>query len=255
MIYYFKTEKLCVGYNSKPLIKDITIGIEKGHILTLIGPNGAGKSTVLKSIAGQLEKIEGSVYLSDRDIKDYSKKDLSKNMAVMFTDKLKTDMMSCEEVVSSGRYPYTGHFGLLTQNDRDAVNEVIKEVGIEEFKDADFNRISDGQRQRVLLAKALCQEPEILLLDEPTSYLDIRHKLEFLSVIEKLKNEKKMTIIMSMHELDLARRISDEVLCLKGDHVDRFGTAKEVFEDEYIRNLFGIEEDLFRFATEKGIQI
>lgn len=252
--YYFKTEKLTVGYDNKPIVKDIEIGIDKGEILSIIGPNGAGKSTVLKSIARQLEKISGAVYLDEKEISDYSGSDFSKKTAVLFTDGIKGDMMSVEEVVSAGRYPYTGHFGVLSEHDKEVVFETMKTVGILDYKDKDFDKISDGQKQRVLLAKVLCQEPEIILLDEPTSFLDIRYKLEFLSVIEKMK-KKNISIIMSVHELDLAKNISDKILCLKGEYSDKFGTPEEIFKREYICELFGIDENNNQFAKDKGIEI
>ncbi len=252
---YFKTQKLTVGYNKTPVIKDIEIEINKGEIITLIGSNGAGKSTILKSIAGQLSKIAGTVYLDEKDISEFSGKELSEKMAVLFTDKINGEMKTCEEVVSAGRYPYTGHFGILSNKDKEAVEETMKIVGIEDLKDCDFMKLSDGQKQRVLLAKALCQEPEILLLDEPTSYLDIKYKLDFLSVLEKMKKEKQLTVIMSMHELDLAAKVSDKILCLKGEYADRYGKPEEIFKDEYISTLFGIDEKLNEYAKEKGIDL
>ena len=255
MTYYFKTEKLSVGYNNQVLIRDIEIGIEKGEILTLIGPNGAGKSTVLKSIARQLAPIAGTVYLDEKDLSGISGNEAAKRMGILFTDRIKSEMMTCEDVVSTGRYPYTGHFGLLSKDDVRVVKETMELVGIADLAERDFTKISDGQRQRVMLARALCQEPEIVLLDEPTSFLDIRHKLEFLSVLEKMREKTSLTVIMSVHELDLAKGIADKVLCLKGDKTDRFGTPEEIFDEEYIKALYGVSDELKAFADGKGISI
>ncbi len=252
-VFYFSTKELVVGYDNKPLIKNIDIGVNKGEILSIIGPNGAGKSTVLKSIAKQLESISGCIYLDSKDMQNISSSELSKKMAVLFTDRIKGEMMSCEEVVAAGRYPYTGRFGILSENDKKIVEETMKTVGIYDLKDSDYSKISDGQKQRVLLAKVLCQEPQIILLDEPTSFLDIRYKLEFFSVIEKMKKEKNLTVIMSLHELELAKSISDKVLCLKGEYVDRFGTVSEIFDRDYICELFGINDSLGSFALDKNI--
>ena len=174
-------------------------------------------------------------------------------MAVLLTERIKSEMMTCRDVVSTGRYPYTGYFGVLGEEDKRKVTEAMELVKVADLEDRDFSRISDGQRQRVMLARAIAQEPEIIILDEPTSFLDIRHKLEFLSVLEKMKEEKNVTVVMSMHELDLAGRISDKILCLKGDVADRFGTPEEVMDDEYIRNLFEIDEELMDFASSRGI--
>lgn len=245
MEYYFHTKQLCVGYRGKALVKDIEIGLEKGEILTVIGPNGAGKSTLLKSIAKQLKPVGGTVCLEQKSLADMSGAELAKKMAVAFTEKMQTELMTCEDVAAVGRYPYTGRFGVLTKEDRDKVEEAMALVHVEQMKEADFSRISDGQRQRVMLARAICQEPEILVLDEPVSFLDIRHKLEFLSVLQELREKKKLTVIMSLHELELAKLVSDKILCLRGEYVERYGTPEEIFETDFIKRLYGIEEETF----------
>lgn len=241
MEYYFKTKQMGVGYHGKFLIKDIEFGLQKGEILTLIGPNGAGKSTILKSIARQLALVSGVVYLEKKDINQMSAEEFSKKMAVVFTDKLKTEMMSCEDVVATGRYPYTGHFGILSKEDYAVVEEAMDLVHVTEIRNDDFSKISDGQRQRVMLARAICQEPEIIVLDEPTSFLDVKYKLEFLSVLQKLRSTKGLTVIMSLHELELAERISDRILCVRGEYVERFGKPEEIFTPGYMKSLFEIE--------------
>lgn len=244
--FYFHTQKLCVGYQGKPLLRDVEIGIEKGEIIVLIGPNGAGKSTLLKSIAGQLKLLGGAVCLEDMEIAGMPGKELSRRMSVFFTEKMQTELMTCEDVVATGRYPYTGYFGVLSQEDRASVAKAMELVHIEEIKYQDFTKISDGQRQRVMLARAICQETEIIVLDEPVSFLDIRHKLEFLSVILELRDKRGLTVIMSLHELELAKIISDKVLCLKGEYVERYGTPDEIFRQGFIERLFDISEENFQ---------
>lgn len=243
--YYFHAKKLCVGYDGKPLIKDMEITLPQGEILTLIGPNGAGKSTVLKSIAGQLRLLGGTVYLKEEDLSEMKAGRLAKRMSVVFTEKLRAEMKNCRDVVATGRYPYTGWFGVLSKEDERIVDEVMELTHITEIRGQEFDRISDGQRQRVMLARAICQEPEIVILDEPTSYLDIRYKLEFLSILQEMREKKGLTVIMSLHELELAKIISDKVLCLKGEYVERLGTPKEVFEAEFMERLFGMDESSF----------
>ena len=250
-----RCENLTIGYNKMPLIKDINIAVKRGEIVTLIGPNGAGKSTLLKSLSRQLEPIEGSVYLDDKKLSEMSGSDLSKKVAILFTDRIKGEMMNCYDVVATGRYPYTGYFGVLGDKDREVIENTMKLVKVEDLCDKDFKKISDGQRQRIMLARALCQEPEIVLLDEPTSFLDIRHKLEFLSILEQMKEDKKLTVIMSVHELDIAQKISDRVLCLKGDNVEKFGTPEEIFTKDFIRDLFDVNESLNEYAEKKNIKL
>ena len=238
--YYVITEKMSVGYQGKPLIEDVEIRLPKGEILTLIGPNGAGKSTILKSIAGQLALIAGCVRLAGEDAKSLSGAELSRKMAVVMTQRLHAELMTCEDVVATGRYPYTGRFGILSPEDHAAVERAMELVRVTELREQYFDRISDGQRQRVMLARAICQEPEILILDEPTSFLDVRHKLEFLSILQKLCREQQLTVILSLHELELAEKISDRILCVKGHTVDRIGRPEEVLTQGYIREVYGI---------------
>ena len=149
--------------------------------------------------------------------------------------------MRCGEVVAAGRYPYTGRLGLLTEKDRRVVREIMEKVGIAALAERDFTRISDGQRQRVLLARALCQQPRLLVLDEPTSFLDIRHKLEFLRLLRALSKERQIAVVMSMHELELAERFADTLLCIKDGRVDRSGAPAEIFSGGYIDSLYGME--------------
>ena len=238
---YFRTIKMAVGYNGKPLMEQIEIGLSKGEILTLIGPNGSGKSTILKSIAGQLALLGGTIMLGSSHLEEMSLSRRAQTMAVLLTERLRTEMMTCEDVVATGRYPYTGRFGILSEKDREAVAEAMKLVHVEELKDQDFTRISDGQRQRIMLARAICQEPEVIILDEPTSFLDIRHKLELLAILRRMAKEKGITVIMSLHEIDLAQKISDKIICVKGDAISHFGAPDTIFREDIIRELYEID--------------
>lgn len=242
---YFKLQHLSVGYHGTPLIHDIDIEIRKGEIVTLIGPNGSGKSTILKSITRQLEMVGGKVFFAGRDLMDYSFRELSKKMAVVLTERMKPELMTCHDVVATGRYPYTGRLGVLTREDEDKVDEAMAAVHAQEIGNRDFNAISDGQRQRVLLARAICQEPDVIVLDEPTSFLDIRHKLELLSILRHMAREKQITVIMSLHEIDLAMKISDRIVCVHGDTIFGCGSPEEVFDEEMIRELYGIDNGYF----------
>lgn len=243
--FYFQTRQLCVGYQGKPLLKDIEIGLGRGEVMTVVGPNGAGKSTLLKSIAGQLKPLAGVICLDGKDMGKVSGRELSQQMAVVFTEKMQTELMTCEDVVATGRYPYTGYFGILSDTDRAAVAEAMELVHVSDIRRQDFTKVSDGQRQRVMLARAICQEPEIIVMDEPVSFLDIKHKLAFLSVLLALRDQKNLTVIMSLHELELAKIVSDKILCLKGEYVERYGTPEEIFRQDFIERLFDLSEESF----------
>ena len=221
--YYFQMKDLSVGYNGNSLIRDINIGINKGEIVTLIGPNGSGKSTILKSITRQLKVVGGNVFFDDTSLLKLPYKELASKMAVVLTDRIKTELMTCHDIVATGRYPYTGRLGILTQEDECLVEEAMQAVHAQELGNRDFNAISDGQKQRVLLARAICQDPDVIVLDEPTSFLDVKYKLELLSILERMARQKKITVIMSLHEIDLAQKISDKIICVKGEIVTLIG--------------------------------
>ena len=242
---YISMDNLAVGYNGKALIHDICIGIEKGEIVALIGPNGAGKSTILKSITRQLKIISGNVSIAEQNLTKLSFRDLSTKMAVVLTERMKPELMTCHDIVATGRYPYTGKLGILSREDEQKVDEAMEAVHAQELGDRDFNAISDGQRQRVLLARAICQEPEIIVLDEPTSFLDVRYKLELLSILRDMAKKKKITVIMSLHEIDLAEKIADKIICVKGDHIAHYGKPETIFKEDTIRELYGIDNGYF----------
>ena len=245
MSYSFSVKGLTVGYQKSPLIRDIELYMEPGEILTLIGPNGGGKSTILKSITRQLDTLAGTVYIGEQEIHAVDYKELAKRMAVVLTERVHTEMMRCHDVVALGRYPYTGHLGLLKEEDERIVRESMERVHVEDLMERDFMTISDGQKQRVMLARAICQQPEIIVLDEPTSYLDIRHKVELLTILRSMARENHTTIIMSLHEIDLAQKISDQVLCVKGEVCSHYGTPEEIFRKEIIYDLYEISEDTY----------
>ncbi len=242
---YFELSNLSVGYNRNVLIRDICLDIKKGEIVTLIGPNGAGKSTILKSITRQLEIIGGQVLFDSREIRSITYKELSTKMAVVLTERLKTELLTCHDIVATGRYPYTGRLGILSEEDEEKVDEALKAVNALDLGSRDFNAISDGQKQRILLARAICQDPEIIILDEPTSFLDIRYKLELLSILGRMAKEKGITIIMTLHEIDLAQKISDKIVCVSGDHITRYGSPQEIFREDIIRELYNIDNGFF----------
>lgn len=237
-----ETRKLTVGYNKKSLINDIDLGVEKGKIVTLIGPNGSGKSTILKTITRHLAKIGGVVMLDQLDVEKWSSKELAKRMSVMLTERVAPELMTCHEVVALGRYPYTNAFGKLTPEDEVIVMDSLRLVRVEHLADQLFTQISDGQRQRVLLARALCQQPEVLVLDEPTSYLDIRHKIELLDILQALAARKQVAILLSLHEIDLAAKISDWLICVKGNRIERAGQPDTVFTDNNMCELYDLHK-------------
>lgn len=237
----FKTEELSVGYDGRALLQNIDILLEKGRILTLIGPNGGGKSTILKSITRHLQTISGRVFVGGRDLQSWQPRELAKKMAVVLTDRVRPELTTCAQVVALGRYPHTGLFGRLTDRDNEAVYEALQRVHALDLAEKDFASLSDGQRQRILLARALCQEPEIIVLDEPTAYLDIRYKIELLEILRKMAREQGITVILSLHEIDLAAKISDYLLCVQ-EKQTQWGTPEQLLESGAVEQLYAMEK-------------
>lgn len=242
---YFETQKLSVGYHRRPLIEDIDIGIWQGGILCLIGPNGSGKSTILRSITRHLTKLGGVVAIGGRDLDGMSDKELARHVSVVLTDRIEPELMTCWEVVAAGRYPYTNHFGKLSREDQRIVEDSMARVNALELREQRFTELSDGQKQRVLLARALCQQPEVIVLDEPTSYLDIRHKIELLDILREMTASRGLSVVLSLHEVDLATKLADVVVLVKDNAIFRCGAPEDVLDDDTIRQLYDIHDGSF----------
>ena len=246
MDYYFNAEQLSVGYDGKPVVRNIEAALQKGQILSLIGPNGSGKSTILKSITKQLKTVSGIARIDGRSIDEISPRELSRQAAVVLTERPKPELMTCRDVVAVGRYPYTGMLGILSETDKEKIDEALSLVNALELKDRSFSEVSDGQLQRILLARTICQEPEIIVLDEPTSFLDIRYAVEILDILRRMTSERGITVIMSLHELQYAKRVSDLVMCIKDGFVMRLDTPDAVFNEDVISRLYDLPDGTYR---------
>ncbi|MDY3873518.1 MAG: ABC transporter ATP-binding protein [Roseburia lenta] len=240
-----RASDLVVGYEGKSVLKDVNFWVRPGQILTLIGPNGSGKSTLLKSITRQLKTIAGQVYLAEGTMDAYTDAALAKQMAMVTTERISPELMTCRDVVATGRYPYTGRFGVLGKEDEEKVQKALESLHALEVADRLFAKVSDGQRQRVMLARAICQEPKILILDEPTSYLDMHYKLEILQSIRNMVKEENLAVVMSLHELDLAQKVSDLVACVDGETIAKIGRPEEIFCGDTIACLYGVNSQAY----------
>lgn len=219
--------QLSVGYTlSHPVISDIDLELKSGQLSCLIGENGIGKSTLLKTLTGFLPKLKGSVLFDNRDIMSFSQRELARQVSIVLTQKPDVQNLIIEEIIGLGRSPYTGFFGRLRIDDRVVVNDAIATMGIEKLRGRMIQTLSDGERQKVMIAKALAQETPVILLDEPTAFLDFPSKAETFQSLQRMAHERDKLILLSTHDLELAVRFADSLLEVKE------GTLKEVSATE-----------------------
>ncbi|MBF1443490.1 ABC transporter ATP-binding protein [Prevotella pallens] len=206
-------EQLSVGYKGfPPVVSNINVEIKSGELTCLIGSNGIGKSTLLKTLTGFLPKLSGRLLLDGRDINMLSQRERAKYISIVLTYKSDVQNLSVTEMVGMGRMPYTGFWGKLNTSDQTIVAEAIEMVGIEHLKNRMIQTLSDGERQKVMIAKALAQQTPVILLDEPTSFLDFPSKVEMLQLLHRLAKETNKVVFLSTHDLELALRIADRLV-------------------------------------------
>ena len=249
------TENLDIGYDGKAVVEGVCMDLHPGEIMALIGPNGTGKSTLLKTLSGQLPPVRGEVFLKGRELGKIPDREKAQTMSLLLTGRADPELMTCEEVVAIGRYPYTGIMGRLSEHDREIMDYAMRLANAQEWKDQYFHQISDGQKQRVLLARAICQEPEVLILDEPTSFLDIRHKLELLQILIRLAKEEQVAVVVSLHEIELAKKVADTVICIREGQAEKGRDPAEVFARASICRLFDLTEEQYRWMYGSGESI
>ena len=208
--------QLSVGYTlSHPVISDINLELRSGQLACLIGENGIGKSTLLKTLTGFLPKLKGSLLLGNRDIESFSQRELARQVSIVLTQKPDVQNLTIEEIIGLGRSPYTGFFGRLRAEDRKVVDDAIATMGIEKLRGRMIQTLSDGERQKVMIAKALAQETPVILLDEPTAFLDFPSKAETFQSLQRMAHERDKLILLSTHDLELAVRFADSLLEVK----------------------------------------
>ena len=208
--------QLSVGYSSShPVISDISVELHSGQLACLIGENGIGKSTLLKTLTGFLPKLKGRLLLDNRDIESFSQQELARQVSIVLTQKPDVQNLTIDEIIGLGRSPYTGFFGRLRAEDRLAVDDAIAAMGIEKLRGRMIQTLSDGERQKVMIAKALAQETPVILLDEPTAFLDFPSKVDTFQSLRNMAHERDKLILLSTHDLELAVRFADSLLEVK----------------------------------------
>ena len=226
---------LSIGYRQRGgnrlVASGINAEIEGGRFTCLIGANGAGKSTLLKTLAGFLPKLGGSIYIEGKEISDFTAKDMARTVGVVLTARPEAMNMTVEETVALGRTPYTGFWGTLSANDRRIVGEAMEQVGISHLARRVISTLSDGERQKMMIAKALAQQTPVIFLDEPTAYLDYPSKVEAMLLLARLSHDTGKTIFMSTHDLELALQTADTLWLMAGDGKISIGSPRELAEN------------------------
>lgn len=239
-----EAQQLTIGYGDKTIVTNLELFIPDGKMTCLIGPNGCGKSTILKTIARLLKPASGVALLDGKDIHKQSTKELAQRVAILPQSPQTPEGLKVKELVSYGRSPYQKGFGQLSNNDWEKIHWALEQTHLLDDADRLVDSLSGGQRQRVWIAMALAQDTEVLLLDEPTTYLDMAHQLEVLQVLEKLNKEHNRTIIMVLHDLNHASRFSDYMVSIRDGKIVKKGSPTEVMEKNVLRTVFDIEANI-----------
>ena len=235
-------ELLSTGYRNKKNVTvvahDINATIQGGELTCLLGPNGAGKSTLLRTLSAFLPPVKGDISIMGRNLRDYTDKELAKTIGVVLTEKTDLRNMTVYDLIGLGRSPYTGFWGTLHEDDRRVVDEAIEMVGIGPLKDRMIQTLSDGERQKVMIAKALAQQTPVIFLDEPTAFLDFPSKVEIMQLLHLLSRTTGKTIFLSTHDLELALQIADTIWLMDRDKGVVIGTPDKLAKDGSLNSFF-----------------
>ncbi|WP_425060050.1 Ferric enterobactin transport ATP-binding protein FepC [Sporomusa carbonis] len=245
-----KVNMLTAGYNQAVVMEGINLSLCPGQFLSVVAPNGTGKTTLIRCLAGVLPPIKGAISLCGCDITCYSRRDLAKVVAVAGQNEQGFDY-TVRETVAMGRYPHSARFTGETQEDRDIIEQALLQVGMWEKRDINFNRLSQGERQKVTIARALAQCPKILLLDEPTSHLDIRNQIEVLRLVKRLVNDRRLAVLAVIHDINLAVHFSTHLALLNNGKMIAYGRTGDVLSVDILRGMYGVDFKLHRDA--KGL--
>ncbi|MBR9854180.1 MAG: ABC transporter ATP-binding protein [Algicola sp.] len=242
-------KNLAIGYNSKTVAKGIDFNLHSGMLCGIVGINGIGKSTLLRTLGGFQPKLSGDILLNNQNLKEFTSSDLSKELSIVLTEQPASKNLTVQELIALGRQPYTNWLGTLTKYDKEQVQASLKAFLLEDLKHRKCHELSDGQLQRVLVARAMAQDTSIILLDEPTTHLDLYHKVQILKMLQELAHNKQRTILFTTHEIELAIQLCDRILILDGkDHP--FGDPCTLIEQQHFDRLFPSE--MVKFDAKTG---
>ena len=239
-----KTNDLLIGYGNKAILPPINITLKEGDLVALIGPNGAGKSTLFKTLTAHIKQIEGNIELMGKDLSNYSSKEKARLIGLVLTSRPDHMFLTVYDVVASGRSPYTNYFGKIKKEDEIIIHESLEIVGINNLKNRYFETLSDGEKQKVMIAKTIAQNTPIIFMDEPTAFIDYPSKIELFSLMKMLTKERNKTIIFSSHDLELLLRYTDDLWLLSKGKELISGKKSELMDKGFIKEYFNLKEDI-----------
>jgi len=237
-------EQLTLGYGDTRIIDGESLAVDPGSVTALVGPNGSGKSTLLKGLADQLAPRSGSVLLDGREVSDYDAKSLAQRLGLLSQERTSPESITVEDLVYHGRYPHRGFFDPPNDDDQRAVERALDLAGCDHLRDREVGSLSGGQKQLAWIAMALAQETDVLLLDEPTTFLDLHHQLEVLEIIETLRDESDVTVVVVLHDLEQAARLADHVVALRDGEIRARGSPESVVTEDLLADVFAVDADV-----------
>ncbi|MFH5831834.1 ABC transporter ATP-binding protein [Halalkalibaculum sp. DA384] len=248
------TRKLSIGYKGKnrPAVVagELNLFLKKGELVGLLGPNGSGKSTLIRTLARMQRPLNGRILLEGSDLASLPMKEVAKKVSTVLTDRIRIGNLTVYNLIAFGRSPYTGMMGKLREEDREIVHWAIEATGLQRFVERDILKLSDGERQKVMIARALAQDTPVILLDEPTAHLDLPNRVEIIRLLRKLARDTGKAILMSTHELDLALKASDQVWLMDRETDIRCGTPEDLVLNGSFEEVF--QQESFDFDRKTG---
>ena len=239
-----RTKDLHIGYKDKAILPPINVSLDEGNLIALIGPNGAGKSTLFKTLTAHIKPISGSIELMGKELSEYSSKEKAMLIGLVLTERPDDMFLKVYDVVASGRCPYTNFFGKIEKEDENIIQESLEIVGINHLKNRYFNTLSDGEKQKVMIAKTLAQNTPIIFMDEPTAFIDYPSKIELFSLMKMLSKERNKTIIFSSHDLELLLRYTDDIWMISKGKELVSAKKDDLLESGILKEYFNLKEDI-----------